>query len=315
MRRSRLAPVILVLLLACSTTENAGSLDRARSGSSESGGSPARASRRPDAATPPSPHQKIPERSGLLAKEIARLYKELRGDIDRWVARGARLEGRPARLVSLKSLYLQRIYRKLGRREGLAQGVLRRLRGSVAETVRANIEAARLLFTLVTASRRIPRYIFRRPLPPQKLRRLYDQAQGRFEVPWHVLAAVNYVESKFGRILGPSSAGALGPMQFLPSTWAEYGAGGDILDPRDSIMGAARYLRASGAPSDLRGALFAYNPSEAYVDAILIYADEIRRDVRNFYVYYFWQVFYLTPGGSVQLTGPGARGPGAKTIW
>ncbi len=254
-------------------------------------------------------------RPGTLAREIARLHRELRGDIDRWVARGARLEGRPARLVSLKSLYLQRIYRTLGRREGLAQSVLRRLRRPLAQAVRANVEAARLLFTLVEPSRRIPRYIFRRPLPPQKLRKLYDQAQGRFEVPWQVLAAVNYVESKFGRILGPSSAGALGPMQFLPSTWAEYGGGGDILDPRDSIIGAARYLRASGAPSDLRGALFAYNPSDAYVDAILIYTDEIRHDVRNFYIYYFWQVFYLTPRGSVQLTGPGATGPGARTIW
>ena len=94
-------------------------------------------------------------------------------------------------------------------------------------------------------------------------------------------------------------------MQFMPATWDAYGNGGDIMDPRDSILGAARYLRASGAPGDMRGALFAYNRSYAYVDAIQIYAREIKRDPRNFYAYYFWQVFVRTTKGDVQLTGPG----------
>jgi membrane-bound lytic murein transglycosylase B len=120
-----------------------------------------------------------------------------------------------------------------------------------------------------------------------------------------VLASVNFVESKFGRLLGPSSAGAQGPMQFIPSTWDAYGNGGDINDPHDAIVAAARYLNASGAPEDMRGALHAYNRSWAYVDAILIYAREIKRDPRNFLSYYFWQVYVRTTEGDMQLTGPG----------
>ena len=122
---------------------------------------------------------------------------------------------------------------------------------------------------------------------------------------WEVLAAVNLVETRMGRLTGPSPAGARGPMQFIPSTWDIYGRG-DIMDPHDSILAAARYLDAAGAPEDMRGALFAYNNADAYVDAIVTYAREMMRDERAFYSYYFWQVFVLTTKGDLQLTGPGA---------
>jgi membrane-bound lytic murein transglycosylase B len=94
-------------------------------------------------------------------------------------------------------------------------------------------------------------------------------------------------------------------MQFLPATWRAYGLGGDVADPRDAILGAANYLRASGAPRDYRAALYAYNPSSAYVDAILRYARRIERDPRAFYAVYSWQVFVRTPAGDRRLTGPG----------
>jgi hypothetical protein len=58
-------------------------------------------------------------------------------------------------------------------------------------------------------------------------------------------------------------------MQFLPATWRAYGLGGDVHDPHDAILGAANLLRASGAPTDNRRALFAYNHSTLYVDAVL----------------------------------------------
>jgi membrane-bound lytic murein transglycosylase B len=106
-----------------------------------------------------------------------------------------------------------------------------------------------------------------------------------------------------------SAAGAQGPMQFIPSTWKAYGMGGDVNDPRDAIMGAANYLRASGAPDDLRGALYAYNPSSLYVRAVLAYADRIRRDPRAFPGYYAWQVFVREPdGGTRRITGPQPAG-------
>jgi membrane-bound lytic murein transglycosylase B len=93
-------------------------------------------------------------------------------------------------------------------------------------------------------------------------------------------------------------------MQFIPSTWKAYGMGGDIDDPRDAIMGAANYLRASGAPADYARALYAYNPSWSYVDAVLRYARRIRRDRRAYFAYHSWQVFVRTPSVTRRLTGP-----------
>jgi len=87
-----------------------------------------------------------------------------------------------------------------------------------------------------------------------------------------VLAAIGHEESGFGANDGPSSAGALGPMQFLPSTWTIYGQGGNIWDPADAIPAAARLLRASGAPGNLQQAIFAYNHAGWYVTDVLAQA-------------------------------------------
>lgn len=97
----------------------------------------------------------------------------------------------------------------------------------------------------------------------------YRKAQRRYRVPWQVLAAVNFVETGFNRLRSNSTAGAQGPMQFIPATWRAYGRGGDIHDPHDAILGAANYLRASGAPRNLGRALYAYNRSSLYVEAVL----------------------------------------------
>jgi hypothetical protein len=96
-----------------------------------------------------------------------------------------------------------------------------------------------------------------------------------------------------------------GPMQFMPATWRVYGLGGDVHDPHDSILGAANFLHASGAPADMRRALHAYNPSRAYVDAVLRYARRMGADRRAFYEVYSWQVFVRTPRGDRRVTGPG----------
>ncbi|MDP9223848.1 MAG: lytic transglycosylase domain-containing protein, partial [Actinomycetota bacterium] len=164
------------------------------------------------------------------------------------------------------------------------------------------------LGSLAAPLKKIPRYQFAKPVAPSRLRSIYRQAQQRFGVPWYVLAAVNFVESKFGRILGPSSSGALGPMQFLPLTFAAYGRG-DINNARDSILAAARYLHASGAPQRMRKALFAYNRAGAYVNAILRYGRRMHRHPWSFWVYYEYQVFVSTTQGTVRLTGPGTAHP------
>ena len=114
-------------------------------------------------------------------------------------------------------------------------------------------------------------------LPLKRLRSFYEEAQRRSAVPWRVLAAVNFVESDFGRLREPSASGAVGPMQFMPATWRSYGRG-DVQQPHDAILAAARYLRAAGATTSIRTALWHYNPSWAYVDAVLRFADRIERD-------------------------------------
>ena len=100
----------------------------------------------------------------------------------------------------------------------------------------------------------------------------FKKAGTQYGVPWTVLAAIGEVESGDGANDGPSSAGALGPMQFEPSTWALYGDGGNIMNPGDAIPAAARLLVASGAPGNLQQAIFAYNHSQSYVQLVLSWA-------------------------------------------
>jgi murein DD-endopeptidase MepM/ murein hydrolase activator NlpD len=113
------------------------------------------------------------------------------------------------------------------------------------------------------------------PTPVSQLRQLWGAAGNTYGIPWQVLAAINKVETDFGRNLGPSSAGAVGWMQFMPSTWARWGvdANGDGVadpaNPADAIYSAARYLAAAGGQSDLRRAIFAYNHADWYVNEVL----------------------------------------------
>ena len=113
---------------------------------------------------------------------------------------------------------------------------------------------------------------------PAELMALYQQAEADYGVPWSLLAAINSVESDFGKNVGPSSAGAQGPMQFMPDTWKEFMVDGnhdgrkDVMDPADAIPGAAKLLKKSGAPDDLRKAVFAYNHADWYVDKVLALA-------------------------------------------
>lgn len=141
------------------------------------------------------------------------------------------------------------------------------------------------------------------PLPPDRLRAFYAEAQARFGVPWTVLAAVHLVESRMGRIASHSEAGAQGPMQFMPTTWARYGLGGDVHDPHDAILGAANYLRANGATTDggLDRALYRYNNDERYVRAVQNYAELMQADERAYLGFHAWVVYFRTTQGRVLL--------------
>jgi hypothetical protein len=251
---------------------------------------------------PPPPDAVLPRDPAKLALELVRSDRDLGTAIDAWVANGTD-RGGPPRDVTLLSLYEQRAYRLLARNPGLADRTVRLLPAALAAAARDTVNARRDLFRLTPPTRH--RLRVGPALPAGALLADYREAQRRFGVDWHVLASVNFVESAFGRVRSSSSAGAQGPMQFLPATWHRYGLGGDVQDPHDAILGAANYLHANGAPHDLRRALYHYNPSRLYVDAVLRHARRMRLDPHAFYVFYSWQVFQRTPSGDVRLTGPG----------
>jgi membrane-bound lytic murein transglycosylase B len=251
-------------------------------------------------AAPP-PSKPVPDGPSAIARALARTTVELNAAIDRWRVRGTR--GRTPADVTLYALYQQRIYRLLSRDPRLARATIARLPAWLAPQARDTIGARRSLRRLTPPTNRRLRTGPARPAGV--LLRYYLKGERRFGVRWQMLAAVNFVESAFGRVRSSSSAGARGPMQFIPSTWRAYGLGGDVHDPHDAILGAANYLRASGAPRQPWRALYRYNPSRLYVEAVLRYTRQITRDPRAFYAFYAWQVFVRTPTGDRRLTGPG----------
>lgn len=222
-------------------------------------------------------------------------HQALESAIDRWDKSAS-----PPRDVTLLALFEQRALRELAIDRPLARGVVRRL-PSLAADVAARTDLARL-----TATGPVPRARPRLGPAPPPLRLLgwYREAQRRFKVRWPLLAAINFVESAFGKVRNASTAGAQGPMQFEPATWRAYGLGGNIDDPRDSILGAANYLAANGGARHERDALLHYNHSPLYVDAVERYTERIAHDPRAFFEYYSWQVYFRTAAGSRRVTGP-----------
>ncbi|MDX6657611.1 MAG: hypothetical protein QOH62_2404 [Solirubrobacteraceae bacterium] len=112
------------------------------------------------------------------------------------------------------------------------------------------------------------------PVPPFLLP-IFQAAGAQYDIHWQILAAINEVETGFGRNLRESSAGAVGWMQFMPASWQRYGvdANGDgerdPWDPVDAIFAAARYLHDAGAESSLPRAIWAYNHAGWYVDQVI----------------------------------------------
>ncbi len=166
-----------------------------------------------------------------------------------------------------------------------------------------NIDARHQLDALLGGDRKdtLPEWRIDAPAPADELLGYYREAENASGVGWNYLAAINLIESRFGRVVGLSSAGAHGPMQFMPSTFAAYGNGGDILSPRDSIMAASRMLAANGFAQNPDSALFRYNNSDHYVQAVKDYAAVFATDPSAFGGYYRWDVYYSTTAGDVLL--------------
>ncbi|MGZ6695339.1 MAG: lytic murein transglycosylase [Solirubrobacteraceae bacterium] len=124
----------------------------------------------------------------------------------------------------------------------------------------------------------VPNFFIDKLRIPPFLLPIYQAAGIEYGVRWEILAAINEIETDYGRNLNISSAGAVGWMQFMPGTWKRYGVDAnhdghkDPFNPVDAIFAAARYLTAAGADQDVRRAVFAYNHAGWYVDSVLMRA-------------------------------------------
>ncbi|MFG2090783.1 MULTISPECIES: lytic murein transglycosylase [unclassified Spirillospora] len=260
----------------------------------------------PSASPLPEPNGTLAKDPRGLAEDLNRTHRALGPAVDEWLRGDPRRTGPPAAVVHL-ALRQQRLYRVLAKDRGLERRTVARLPEAVAGQTRDDVTAVRKLLELAKPADDLGKFRTEEPPPAGVLLKHFEDAGKRFGVDWQVLAAIMLVETKYGRVRSPSWAGAQGPMQFMPATWRQYGMDGDIRDPRDAVMGAANYLKSSGAPDDYRQALHAYNPTPLYVEAVQRHARRMREDPRAYYAYYNWQVFVVTTRGDVRITGPGAR--------
>ncbi|MBV8785304.1 MAG: transglycosylase SLT domain-containing protein [Mycobacterium sp.] len=197
----------------------------------------------------------------------------------------------------------QAAYRAIGRHADWDAVVRPRIPPPLLDVYDRNVDARRQLTAMTSVRDTLPAWRIEPPAPADELMAYYHQAESESEsgVSWNYLAAINFVETRFGSINGVSTANAQGPMQFLLSTFASYGQGGDINSPHDSILAAGRYLAANGFAGDRDHAIYRYNHADEYVRAVNQYAALIAADPAAFAGYYRWDVYCNTTAGDVLL--------------
>ncbi|MGV0791153.1 lytic transglycosylase domain-containing protein [Mycolicibacterium sp. XJ1819] len=248
------------------------------------------------AAPPPPPAPENPRRE--LASDPAQIAEDLVAD-----ERVLRDPSSSEAVLIAAAHRQQAAYRTIGRHPEWDPIVRPRIPAALLEVYDRNVDARRQLTALSEGTEKdtVPAWRIVAPVPADELLSHYREAESASGVGWSYLAAINLIETAFGRVAGVSTAGAQGPMQFLPSTFAAYGDGGDILSARDSIMAAGRYLAANGFATDRAHALYRYNNSHRYVRAVDQYATVIAADPAAFGAYHRWQVYYKTTAGDVLL--------------
>jgi hypothetical protein len=219
----------------------------------------------------------------------------------------------PPALMARQALIVQLACLRVAAHAGWAGVVTERVAPARRAAAAADIAATADLVALTRPRPRLPPWRIVAAENPATLLADYRATQAATGVGWSYLAAINFVETDFGRVAGPSSAGAQGPMQFMPATWAVYGHG-SIHRPRDAILAAGRFLAGHGAARSIGSALYAYNPSWRYVDAVLRYARRLRADPQALTGYYRRQVVYRLAGGWVLLPAGYGIDPAVRAI-
>jgi hypothetical protein len=222
------------------------------------------------------------------------------------VERGIRDTTLSVKSVAALGWRQQQTYQRLARNTDLHDGVAALIPADVAGAFAFNVAARQAVVDHAARaapsepSSTLPAWTILEPRPIDELLAYYHEAESATGVLWEYLAAVNFIETRMGRISGESSAGALGPMQFLPTTWTACCIG-DVQDPHDAILGAATYLVSNGAPSDMYAALYGYNPNEGYVGAVTAYASNLMADPLAYRGYHAWEVYVNSTAGTVHL--------------
>jgi hypothetical protein len=200
----------------------------------------------------------------------------------------------------------QLVLRQLADRPDLDDEVLAALDPAARPAVES-VVLARQFLQARSASRpaqplpdQLPAWTIVEPEPIDVLLAHYSEAEQLTAIPWYWLAAIHLQETRMGRIQGVSSAGAVGPMQFLPTTWAQC-CSGDPTVTRDAIIGAATYLAQSGGPDDMAAAVYQYNPNDGYVAVVTAYATSLRDEPALYSGYHAYQVFFGSSVGTVRL--------------
>lgn len=245
---------------------------------------------KPAAPTPPAGAQP------RLASDPAQLADDLAADE---LALRDPSTGEPALVAAARRE--QAAYRAIGRHPEWDAITRPRIPPSLLEVFDRNVDARRQLTAMTPVRETLPAWRIEPPAPADQLLGYYHEAESASGVGWNYLAAINLIETRFGSIVGVSTAGAQGPMQFLPATFAAYGEGGDIHSPRDSIMAAGHYLAANGFANDRDHAIYRYNHANEYVRAVNQYAALIAADPAAFAAFYRWDVYCYTTMGDVLL--------------
>src|ERR1700736_1914249 len=274
-----IAPVLIIALSACGTSQAA---------------TPASPSAQQPKPTPVSSPMTAPA-PRVTVVDAAYVAAELNG-----VEQGIRLADTPDQEYLSLGRRQQSAYHLLAAHPDWVPGVLSGVSPSVRAAIQANISAAQQIDSLNGASSALPHWRIIAPPAPEVLLGYYREAQQAYGIQWQYLAAINLIETNMGRIQGLSSAGAQGPMQFMPATWASYGRG-DVNNPHDAVLAAGRYLHTHGAPQNMTRAIYAYNPSMLYVRAVQLYAQQMFANERAFLGYYNWDVYVPTSNGIVLL--------------